>query len=351
MKKLFALALAIVLTIILPTSISASVQVGELVNERFEQHPVPIGARGIIMEKVFSWPNAGYISIHFSAFNLAPSDYVEISNPSRSRVYYYWEKGKLINPKLPLLSEFWATHIPGDTAILRLISVAGKGCSHFIIDQWARGYETEVITAQMSNLEPDISIESICSADDKKWAKCYEGTDMYNKSKAVCRLLINGTTACTGWLLGSEGHVITNSHCIATQHSAGNTDYEFMAEGATCETDCASWRACPGDVAASAGTLIKTNSRMDYTLIKLPTNVSLTYGYLQFRNTTAVIGERIYIPQHPGAYGKQLAVDSDMDNGYAKIYSLNEVACIKGGPNDISYYADTAATRAVRSSR
>lgn len=342
MKKLFALTLAIVLSIVLPTSISASVQVGELVNERFEYHAGPIGLRGVVVEKVFSWPNAGYIAIHFSAFNLAQSDYVEISNPSRSRVYTYCEKGKCVNPKQPLISEFWATHIPGDTAILRLVSMSGRGGSRFIVDQWAHGYEPEVIAAQMSDMEADISIEAICSLDDKKWAKCYEGTEMYNKSKAVCRLLIGGTTACTGWLLGSEGHVITNNHCISTQNSAGNTDYEFMAEGASCDTSCSSWGACPGDIAASAGTLIKTNAAMDYTLIKLPTNVSLTYGYLQLRNSTAVIGERIFIPQHPGAYGKQLAVESDMDSGYAKVHSLNEVACQVGGPNDVGYYCDTA---------
>ena len=341
MKKLFTLIQALILVIALSTSLSASIKVGDLINEKFEVHSVPGSPKGVVVEKVFSWPNAGYISIHFSAFNLAPSDYIEISNPGRSRVYTYWERGKFVSPGLPPMSEFWATHIPGDTAILRLINNSGRGGSRFYIDQWAHGYEAEVIAAQMSDMESDISIEAICSADDKKWAKCYEGTDMYNKSKTVCRLLINGTTACTGWLLGSEGHVITNNHCIANQHSAGNTDYEFMAEGAACDTNCADWMACPGEIAASAGTLIKTNTRMDYTLIKLPTNVSLTYGYLQLRNSTAIIGERIYIPQHPDAYGKQLAVESDIDNGYAKIYSLNEVACVKFGPNDIGYYADT----------
>jgi len=342
MKKLLAVTLAIVLAMVLSTPLSAKVKVGEIVNEKFEMTHPSMGGKGVIAEKVFSWPGAGYIAIHFSKFNLAPGDYVEISDPGRSRFYTYREKGKYIGPGLPLMSEFWAAHIPGDTAIVRLISVRGKGMSRFTIDQWARGYEPEVIKAYMDDMEADSEVEAICSADDKKWAKCYDGTEMYNKAKAVCRLLIGGTSACTGWLLGSEGHVMTNNHCISTQTSAGNTDYEFMAEGATCATSCASWGACPGDVAATSGTLIKTNAPMDYTLIKLPTNVSLTYGYLQLRNTAAIIGERIYIPQHPGAYGKQLAVESDVDGGYAKVYSLNEPACQSGGPNDVGYYADTA---------
>jgi hypothetical protein len=135
--------------------------------------------------------------------------------------------------------------------------------------------------------------------------------------------------------------VITNNHCISTSTDANNTDYEFMAEGATCTTNCASWGACPGTVAASSGTLIKTNSSLDYTLILLPTNVTGTYGYLQLRNSLPTIGERIYIPQHPGAYGKQLAVDSDVDGGYAEVYSTSQTPCT-GGPGDIGYYADTA---------
>jgi hypothetical protein len=94
-------------------------------------------------------------------------------------------------------------------------------------------------------------------------------------------------------------------------------------------------------VEASSGTLIKNDYSLDYTLILLPTNITGTYGYLQLRDTLPELDERIYIPQHPGAWGKQLAVVSDVDGPYAKIYSTDETPCI-GGPGDIGYYADTA---------
>jgi GEVED domain/Trypsin-like peptidase domain len=113
-----------------------------------------------------------------------------------------------------------------------------------------------------------------------------------------------------------------------------------MAEGATCATDCSSWGACPGTVAASSGTLVRTDYDLDYSLILLPTNVSPTYGYMQLRNELPAVGERIYIPQHPGNYGKQIAVNSDTDGPFAKIYSTTQPAC-HGGPGDIGYYADT----------
>jgi len=319
----------------------AKVKVGEEIIQNFETpHPYK-GEKGIVWEQEFHWPDAAYISIHFSSFELAKGDYVEISSPDGKFLYKYKLKGKKVWDQRESISEFWATHIPGDTAVVRLVSKNKKNANGFVIDKWVRGYEREYIEAVMAGLEEEAAYtEAICSSDDKEWAKCYEGTAMYNKSKAVCRLLINGSSACTGWLLGNEGHVMTNEHCISTQSSADNTDYEFMAEGATCSTDCSSWFACPGTVEASSGTLIKTNASLDYTLIKLPTNITSTYGYMQLRDTLPALDERIYIPQHPGAKGKMLAVESDTDGPYAKIYSTNETPC-SGGPGDIGYYADT----------
>jgi PKD repeat protein len=253
----------------------------------------------------------------------------------------YKDKGKKVKHGKETISEFWATHIPGDTAIVRLYSKKKKGGWGFVIDKWARGYERGHIEAVLQEIEDDVArIQAICGEDDKEWAKCYEGTEMYNKARAVCRLLINGTNACTGWLLGSQGHVMTNNHCIDTQDKASNTDYEFMAEGETCSTNCASWMACEGTLVVQDGTLIRNDSALDYSLILLAENVTPLYGYLQFRDELPAIDERIYIPQHPGAWGKQLAVWSDVDGGYCDIYSTNEPPC-SGGPGDIGYYADT----------
>jgi uncharacterized repeat protein (TIGR02543 family) len=270
-------------------------------------------------------------------------DYVEISSPDGKFVYTFKYKGKKVKHGTEYISEFWGTHIPGDTALVRLISKNKQGGHGFVIDKWVRGYEMGHIEALMTAMEEEqlADLEAVCSSDDKEWARCYQGTEMYNKARAVCRLLLNGSSACTGWLLGSEGHVMTNNHCIGSQSTANNTDYEFMAEGATCGTSCASWFACPGTVEASAGTLIQTDSALDYSLVLLPTNVTSTYGYLQLRDTLPDLDERIYIPQHPSAWGKQLAVLSDTDGPYAKIYSTNQAPC-SGGPGDIGYYADTA---------
>ncbi|MCP5046993.1 MAG: hypothetical protein GY940_07455, partial [bacterium] len=130
-------------------------------------------------------------------------------------------------------------------------------------------------------------------------------------------------------------------HCIGSQSTANNTDYEFMAEGANCTTNCSSWFACPGTVEATSGTLVKVNSSLDYALVLLPTNLTGTYGYLQFKDTLPSVGDRIYIPQHPSAWGKRIAVTSDTDGPFCQISSTNANPC-SGGPGDIGYFCDTA---------
>ncbi len=159
----------------------------------------------------------------------------------------------------------------------------------------------------------------------------------------MARLLIGGTSACTGWLVGSEGHVMTNNHCIGSSSTALDTDYEFMAEGA-CGEDCASFGACPGVVEATSGTLIQTDSTLDYSLILLPTNVTGTYGFLQMRSAGAVVDERIYIPGHPGAWGKRISVESTDPSdasGFCEVFSLDESPCSGGSGSDVGYFCDT----------
>jgi lysyl endopeptidase len=299
---------------------------------------------GVAWEHTFFWPDAGYISIHFSKFDLAQDDYVIISSPDGEYAYKYKATGKEVNngnEKIKI-SNFWATHIPGNSAIVRLYTNKMKHGYGFVIDKWVHGFEKKYINTIFEGIEEEeIKTRSTCSGDDKEWAPCYKNTTMYDKSRAVCRLLINGSLACTGWLLGSEGHVITNQHCINSQSDANNTDFEFMAEGETCSTSCDSYFGCPGTIEATSCTIIRTSSTLDYTLVLLQENISDDYGYLQLRSTLANLNERIYIPQHASGYGKQLAVYSDTNGPYAKIYSTNERPC-SGGPGDIGYYADTA---------
>ncbi len=316
-------------------------KVGEDVHQRFESaHPYAsreLRASGVLHTAVLHYPGAAYIAPHFERLELEEGDFVVVRAPDNSRSWRY------DNSHPGARTGFWAIHIAGDTAIVELHSQDHAGRRGILnkhgysIDRFARGYTNEEMGFQSF---------ALCGADDSQWAPCYASSDptIYGRARPVARLLIGGSSACTGWLVGSQGHLMTNNHCITSASDAQNTNYEFMAEGSSCSTSCASWFGCPGNVIASSATLVKTDAPRDYTLVQLPTNPSAAYGYLQLRGSGAVVDERIFIPQHPAGYGKKIAVrstDSRDQSGFAEVYSLNEPACQTSGPNDVGYFADT----------
>jgi hypothetical protein len=320
-------------------------KVGEDVFRRFESaHPYASRElrrdSGPVHTDVITHPGAAYIAPHFERLELEEGDSVVVRAPDGSRSWRY------DNSHPAARDGFWAIHIPGDTAIIELHSADHTGRRGILnkhgysIDRYARGYTNE----EMGFTGID---KALCGADDSGWAPCYASSDpaIYGRARPVARLLINGSGGCTGWLVGSQGHLMTNQHCIGTAADAQNTNYEFMAEGATCTTSCASWFGCPGNVIAGAGaTLVKVDAPRDYALVQLPQNPINTYGYLQLRSTGAVVDERIFVPQHPAGHGKKIAVrstDSRDASGFAEVYSLTEASCQTGGPNDVGYFADT----------
>jgi hypothetical protein len=295
------------------------------------------GQLELVWEHELVYKGATYIAPHFSSFSLPEGAYLIVRTPDTSRSRTYAGEGK---PGWGALG-FWGLYMPGDRAVLELYSSTSLDAGAVRLDMFARGLDIwlEPLPGENSG-ESDIE-KAICGADDSLNAKCYESSEpqAYDKARAVTRLMINGSGACTGWLVGSEGHVMTNNHCIGTAGDAANTSFDFMAEGSTCSTNCNSWGGCPGTVAADASTLIRTSVNLDYTLVLLPSNVSSTYGYLQMRENGGVLGERIYIPQHPAAWGKRIAMNDGANP--ATITSLSAPPCNGTGYNDVGYYADT----------
>ena len=169
---------------------------------------------------------------------------------------------------------------------------------------------------------------------------------VYETSRATLRILNEGRAHCTGWLVGDEGHILTNYHCIQTQWGANNMRFEAMAEGATCQTNCASARRCPGtSIHTTPATLIKTGGSIekDYTLLQLSPEdrkaAVSTYGYLKLRRSGPVLGERIYIPQHPRGWGKRIAMKDGKD--WATVIDVNTTDFNGCGLGQVGYKADT----------
>jgi hypothetical protein len=313
--------------------------VGEYIETSFES-PSPYTASteaggSVVWQTNIHHSGASYIAPFFKSMELSDGDSLVIRSPDKSRSWTYTKNG----PRdLGVKGGFWGIHIHGDTAIIELHSTNSEGAKGIYISRFARGFTLAETNAN----------ESLCTTDDSREAKCYENTEseMYDKSRAVARLVKNGNAHCTGWLVGDEGHLITNEHCITDQAEADQITIEFMAEGPDCATNCASALGCPGIIEATAPTLIQDNGPLDYALI-LPTstvnNLPNTYGFMQLRDSGAVLDEQLYIPQHPAGWGKRIAFESTYPadtTGFGVVASITEPAC-SGGSNDVGYWLDT----------
>ena len=162
---------------------------------------------------------------------------------------------------------------------------------------------------------PDVPI-SICDKDDSIEAKCAmeEEPLAYQTSKAILRVTKSGSPHCTAWLVGDQGHIITNNHCASAATYAKSLKFEAMAEGATCATNCKRALACKGvyihqvqlNFVATAG-----NTDQDWSLFQLPAEEAKTaveaYGFLKIRVNGSYEGERIYVAGYPRGYGKRIA--------------------------------------------
>ena len=331
MKKL-PILLILCITAICSAQSEKPLKVGEEFDLVMDSpHPYPgsnSDTRKIVWSDTIHYPKATYLSVHFKHVELNTGDFIVIRDPSRLRVWKYDSIKR---------SNFWSINIFGETLIIEIHSTNKTGSYGFSIDKIAKG--TIPFGDNLSNQQ------ALCGDDDSEDAICYlnEDNKIYRSSRAVARLLINGTSACTGWLIGDEGHLITNWHCIKNQNDADNIVVEFLAEGNNCDDNCKSWFGCSGVIEATSATLIKSNENLDYALLLLPKNVSDTYGFLQCRESCPILNERIYIPQHPSGWGKRIAVNSSHlsdPEGYTKINYLDRRRC-EGTGNDLGYYGDT----------
>ena len=301
------------------------IKIGDEISMRVKtSHPYQTLKAGVAFEKEFESKNSTYIKIYFRNFDLAPGDYVEIYSPKTKESLIYAGKGKIVDNGEVTISDFWSQVIFSDKVIVKLHTVQASKGYGFDIETVAYGYSPERIV-ELQELQGQAAI---CGSDDKERIACYSGTEMFNKAKAVCKLILNGSGACTGWLLGCEGNVMTNNHCIGNASTARNTDFLFNFQA----NNCSGGGNATTDQVASSATLIKTSGAVDATFVKLPVNPTDKYGYLSLRSEAARTGERIYIPQHPGGRRKEIAVKEE--NGFGRIARTN-------GRRDVEYNTDT----------
>nr|AIG56214.1 secreted protein [Achlya hypogyna] len=184
--------------------------------------------------------------------------------------------------------------------------------------------------------------ESLCGPDKSKPAPCYADDSVKTKSgKAVARLLIGGSSLCTGWLVGSEGHLLTNHHCIETEDDAKNLQVELGAECKTCDDpNNQKQLGCKGEIVATDAKFVASDELADFTLVKLNIKDGVDikkYGYLQIRPEGPKLNEQIHILGHAVGWPKRFAIVTQ--NGQLGTVTNSSIPSCQ--PDEFGYVLDT----------
>jgi hypothetical protein len=290
-------------------------------------HPYPAAWGADAQSWTVRYPQATYIRVHFSDFDLAPGDYVQISNPSGSESYTFRELGPHGN------GNFWASTIVGDTAVITLYAPNGGGYG-FEIDSFGRGTQDflEPIDTPTDPNEPD----SVCGANNWRDVECDRNShpNQFEAARAAVRLVIGCCTGCSGWKTSDSGQFFTNNHCTNSQSGVQSTECRMEYQN----------NACGGGGNSTSGSvfgsqLLRTDYTLDYTLFTT-TGDSSGIPCLNLSQSHAQNGDRIFIAHHPSGGVKKMSIEDDQSaTGWCKVDDNTHTG--RAAASDIGYFCDT----------
>lgn len=261
-------------------------------------YPTGAAHRPVVWSETIVSSGAEFLRIHFKRFNLPDGDYLTISSPDGTDFWTYTGKG----PRGT--GEFWSFSVDGDTAIVELHSgnriEKGRARRYGLaVDRIAHG------TVPLDEEGPIAKI--ICGTDGRRDAACYTGIN----TRPVARLSFQSggsSYVCTGWLVAGSNSstMLTNNHCVATQTEVSTVQARFNYQRTTCGgSTTASYTTYAG------GTLLRTSSSLDYTLLTLQGNPEATWGEYVATSKLPTSGMAINFPQHPGGGLKRVGYWAD----------------------------------------
>lgn len=296
-------------------------------------------------------PDARYIKVHFSEFNLPAGVVAEVSSPDRKEVYRYSSESKDAltvdaSREDDGTNRFSALSVTGDTAIVRLTGVMKSfdPARHRVrIDSYAHS-KTGIDSSKTAKGKygkragPNGRIESDCGTQERLDAVCWSDSypDEYDRSTPVAMVITSRGDECTAWRVGSDNRMFTAQHCISSQDDLSGAEIWFNYESDSCGGPDAS-----NVMKVSGRLLLATNWQLDYTLFSVNDFSSIKrFGNLGLDLRHGDIGENIFIPQHGKGDPKQISIESDMNSsGFCEID--NNQATGYGSRTDIEYFCDT----------
>ncbi len=241
-------------------------------------------------------PGAKFLRIHFSKFHLPDGDFLTVTGLNGKESWVYTGKGP------DGTGSFWSFAVEDEAAVVELRSsgVARRGT------RWGVAMDRIVHGEVPFAVEPTPT-KVICGTDGRQNAVCQAGINM----NPVARMLYQSggsSFVCTGWLAaGSNANTfVTNNHCISTQTEASSLQAKFNYQTTTCGGGTT---ATTTDYAG--GTLLKTNNKLDYTVMTLQGNPEATWGEYTATSKQPTAGLVINFPQHPGGGLKRIGYWED----------------------------------------
>ncbi len=282
---------------------------------------------------------ADFVKVHFAEFRLPAGAYVLVASADGQEVHRYEGGGDAGAANRTFdrsqgedgLTRFAALSVFGESATVTLVLPPGVawGPSHALrIDRFHAG---KLAAAERTLL-------SVCGTDERRDPVCFAASNptQVDRTRPVARLLMAGSSLCTGWRVGPDNRMFTNNHCFSDQSTLTNTEVWFNYQRSSCGGS-----ALAAVTKVTGGTLLKTDATLDYSLFTINSFASVaSFGYLGLEVRDPALNETIYIAQHGGGNPKQLALTSDQDGGgNCKINNAN--ANGNGTGTDVAYYCDT----------
>lgn len=266
-----------------------------------------------------------YVAIHLRSLVLRGGARLSLRDSGGTEV---WQRSEEIAAE-----DLWLPPVTGLSATLRCENAAASPCDcHAVIDRFARGHEPDAL--QQEN-EAGLVQQAICGACEFKDTICPLPAPLQNRKRAVARVLLAGTDTCSGFLVGDEGHLITNIHCIASETEARNAVFEFNAEEAACPAsiDCTQIKKAPAERFERGAIWVGRDPSIDVAVVKLPTVYATMFGSLKLRKTSASVQEGVAIVQHPRGESRKVSIDN--------VRSTKGSPCGSGLSVTLAYNADT----------
>lgn len=281
---------------------------------------------------------ADFVKVHFAEFKLPAGAYVLVASADGQEVHRYdaMPDAAVANRTFDRnqgedgLSRFAALSVFGESATVTLVLPAGVA--------WGSTHALRVDRFHAGQMAAERTPLSVCGTDERRDPVCFASSHptQVDRTRPVARLLMAGSSLCTGWRVGPDNRMFTNNHCFADQATLTNTEVWFNYQNTTCGG------GTQGTVTkVTGGTLLKTDATLDYSLFTINNFANVaSFGYLGLETRDPVLNETIYIAQHGGGKPKQLAITSDQDGG-GNCRINNADAAGNAAGTDAAYYCDT----------